>query len=241
MVRPSHPGNVGAAARAMKTMGFSQLVLVHPKDPNVRQHPDAIALASGASDVLDQARIVHTLEEALNGTTLSFALTSRHRDMGPPVINARECAELSSQHLHQNEAIAMVFGTERTGLENKEIALCSYICHIPANPEYSSLNVSQALQVLAWEVHYALLNHSETPITSSRQETPATHEQIQAFLKHWEQALIEIDFLNPKHPKKLIPRMQYLFSKSQLTTEEVAMLRGVCTQILKTKKHLNNQ
>src|SRR5690606_1796003 len=154
MVQPSHPGNVGAAARAIKTMGFGELSLVSPKIDCITQQPEAISLASGATDVLERANIVTTLADALAPVTLAFALTARPRFLGPPACDIRESAELSRRHLNEvaQGKVAIVLGTERAGLTNDDIALCHRLCHIPANPEYSSLNVAQALQLAAWEL-----------------------------------------------------------------------------------------
>lgn len=239
MVAPSHPGNVGSAARAIKTMGFGELVLVAPKDPDIRNNPEAIALSSGAADVLQNTIITATLDEALAPVTLSFALTARHRDMGPPALDIRQSAELSARHLADTSqnCVAIVLGTERTGLDNEEISRCHRICHIPANPQYSSLNVSQALQLAAWELRYALLGQQNTVTeTTSTAENPADfapQEKVEAFISHWQQALVAIDFLNPEHPKKLMPRMRYLFNRIHMSQEEVDMMRGVCTNIIK--------
>jgi len=245
MVQPSHPGNVGSAARAIKTMGFQNLVLVEPKFPDMTTQPEAIALASGAVDVLEHARVCSTLEEALAPVTLAFALTARVRDLGPPPCDIRQAAELASDHLANAESgdTAIVLGTERAGLTNAQIALCHRICHIPANPEYSSLNVAQALQLGAWELRYALLKAAGAamlPASTAQQAdpgaAPAPSEAVLAFLKHWEEALIQIEFLDPAHPKKLMPRMRHLFSRSGLTRDEVDMLRGVCTAMLRKTK-----
>ncbi|MFV9473915.1 RNA methyltransferase [Advenella sp. RU8] len=238
MVAPSHPGNVGAAARAIKTMGFEELVLVSPKDPDIKNNPEAIALSSGATDVLQNAQIVSSLDEALAPVTLSFALTARTRDMGPPALDIRKSAELSARHLASTPAnrVAVVLGTERTGLENEDISRCHRICHIPANPAYSSLNVSQALQLAAWELRYALMENHQEPVPANETENTVTYapsEKVEAFVKHWEQALVAIDFLNPSHPKKLMPRMRYLFTRIHMSQEEVDMMRGVCTNIIR--------
>lgn len=243
MVQPSHPGNVGAAARAIKTMGFGDLCLVDPLDPDVAQNPQAISLASGAVDVLEQATIVPTLAHALEPVTLAFALTARPRYLGPPAADIRQTAELSHEHLRQHAGtVAIVLGTERVGLTNDHISQCQYVCHIPANPEYSSLNVAQALQLAAWELRYALLAESGAsllPHTDGKADPGkelAPQAKVQALLQHWEQAIESVKFLDPKHPKKLVPRMQHLFGRAQLSLDEVDMLRGLCTAMIKTAK-----
>jgi tRNA/rRNA methyltransferase len=149
MTEPSHPGNVGSASRAIKTMGFENLVLVAPKTPEIITQPEAIALASGAGDVLAGAQTFDSLKDALAPVTLAFALTARERELGPPACDIREAAHLAQRHLreHPEGCVALVVGTERSGLTNEHIALCHRVCHIPANPAYSSLNVSQAMQL----------------------------------------------------------------------------------------------
>lgn len=242
MVEPSHPGNVGAAARAIKTMGFNQLCLVKPKLPTIITHENAIAMASGATDVLNNTLTFDSLAQALAPVSLAFALTSRPRYIGPPPKTIRQSAEFSASHLksYATAQIAIVLGTERTGLENSDINQCQHTCYIPANPEYSSLNVAQALQLAAWELRYALLELLDvkqdlrTPGKQQQSDLPASQSQIHDFLLHWEQALTAVDFLDPTHPNKLPLRMQQLFTRNQLTQNEVAMLRGVCTAMLKT-------
>lgn len=244
MTQPSHPGNVGAAARAIKTMGFADLVLVEPRMPDIAARPEAVAMASGATDVLAQARVCATLEQALADVTLAFALTARPRDLGPPACDIRQAARMGREHLdaHPEARVAMVVGTERAGLTNAQIDLCHRVCHIPANPAYSSLNVAQALQLAAWELRYALMmpdgrEQSLSPVGRAHSGAaprhagaePASGQAVQAFLAHWEQALVEVGFLDPAHPKKLMPRMRHLFARAGLTRDEVDMLRGVCT------------
>jgi len=236
MVEPSHPGNVGSAARALKTMGFSRLVLVNPRVPDAPVHPEAVALASGAADVLAAARVCATLEEALAPMTMAFAMTARHRDLGPPACDMRQAAGLVREHLAGGAAAggvqaAVVLGTERSGLTNEQVALCHRICHIPANPDYSSLNVAQALQLAAYELRYALLGAAELAVAGPRAE-PASGEAVEALLAHWEQALIAVGYLDPRHPKKLMPRMRHLFARAGLSREETDLLRGVCTAML---------
>lgn len=246
MVQPSHPGNVGAAARAIKTMGFSDLCLVAPENNKITTHPDAIALASGAADVLNKATITPTFTHALAPLTMAFALTARERVLGPPICDIREAASLCNSHLgtYPEASVGIVLGTERSGLTNEHIAQCQRICHIPANPEYSSLNVAQALQLAAWELRYALNSNEHTghrthpPPQSTHLNLTAgaalaSQDKINAFQAHWQEALIKVQFLNLTYPKKLVPRMHHLFSRSQLTNDEVDMMRGVCTAMIK--------
>lgn len=244
MVHPSHPGNVGSAARAIKTMGFHDLCLVAPHIADVQRHHEAIALASGAGDVLERATIHTTLAQALGPTTLAFALTARARVLGPPPCDIREAATQSAAHLQSTPGrIAIVLGTERSGLSNEDIALCQNVCHIPANPQYSSLNVSQALQLAAWELRYALIplaGVARLPDTHGKHDAgadPASSEGVQALLDHLELALLEVGFLDPRHPKKLMPRMRHMLTRNHLSIDEVDMLRGMCTAMIKTARH----
>ena len=262
MTEPSHPGNVGSAARAIKTMGFDELVLVAPKLPNITLEPDAKALASGASDVLERAQTYATLSQALEPVTLSFALTARARDLGPPVCDIRQAAQLAREH--PEGRVAFVVGTERSGLTNEQVSLCHRACTIPANPLYSSLNVAQALQLGAFELRYALLGleagQSVSPLSRAAVmalaadpnnaldinalpepsqpsgSRPASSQALQALLVHWQEALIAVEFLNPTHPKKLMPRMQHFFNRNHLTVDEVDMWRGVCTAMIATAR-----
>lgn len=241
LTEPSHPGNVGSAARAVKNMGFEDLWLAAPQSPDMTVAPEAVALASGATDILASTRVATTLGQAIAPVTLAFALTARARDLGPPPCDIREAANMAKAHLQQSadNRVAMVFGCERAGLSNEQISLCQRVCHIPANPLYSSLNLSQALQLVAWELRYALIEPSErlpqTPdIAPDPGKAPASSEAIQALFSHWEQALIAVKFLDPAHPKKLVPRMQHLLQRSDLTRDEVDMLRGLCTAMIKT-------
>ena len=240
LTEPSHPGNVGSAARAVKNMGFKDLWLAAPQSPGMLWAPDAISLASGATDILEKTQTADSLGQALEPVTLAFALTARARDLGPPACDIREAAALAREHLlAPNHRVAMVFGCERAGLTNEQVTLCQRVCHIPANPEYSSLNVSQALQLVAWEMRYALVDPTDRlPSTPDLAPDPgkaaATGQSIQALFTHWEQALIAVKFLDPAHPKKLLPRMQHLLQRSELTQDEVDMLRGLCTAMIKS-------
>lgn len=232
LVEPSHPGNVGAAARALKTMGFSRLVLVAPRVPHVQSNPEAIAMASGADDVLACAHVVPTLADALNSVHWSIALTARSREYGPPRLAPRAAAANASRHVQMGD-IALVFGNERTGLSNEHVERCSAIAHIPANPAYSSLNLAQAVQVLAYELRVALLDDEAgaLPQDAAAGEL-AQSDEIERMFVHLENALIALDFLDPRHPKKLMSRLRRLFSRTGLEREEVNIVRGIAKHIL---------
>ncbi|KVE00832.1 RNA methyltransferase [Burkholderia anthina] len=233
LVEPSHPGNVGAAARALKTMGFSRLVLVAPRVPHVQRDPEAIAMASGADDVLASAHVVPTLGEALSGVHWSIALTARTREYGPPRLAPRAAAAQASAQVGAGD-IALVFGNERTGLANEHVDQCSALAHIPANPAYSSLNLAQAVQVLAYELRVAFLEQASEPSAQPPAEagTLAQSDEIERMYVHLENALIALDFLDPRNPKKLMPRLRRLFARTGLEREEVNILRGIAKHIL---------
>lgn len=233
LVEPSHPGNVGAAARALKTMGFSRLVLVAPRVPNVQSDPEAVAMASGADDVLASAHVVSTLGEALSGVHWSIALTARTREYGPPRLAPRAAAAHACTQVESGD-IALVFGNERTGLANEHVEQCSALAHIPANPAYSSLNLAQAVQVLAYELRVAFLEQASEPAQQPAADTGtlAQSDEIERMYLHLENALIALDFLDPRNPKKLMPRLRRLFARTGLEREEVNILRGIAKHIL---------
>ncbi|CAG9235468.1 tRNA Cm32/Um32 methyltransferase [Paraburkholderia sabiae] len=232
LVEPSHPGNVGAAARALKTMGFSRLVLVSPRVADVKNDPEAIAMASGADDVLASAHVVPSLADALSGASWSLALTARAREYGPPQLAPRAAATQAREHAVHGD-IALVFGNERTGLSNEDVERCSALAHIPANPAYSSLNLAQAIQVLSYELRMAYLVEGEgaDPVTGSAGALAASDE-IERMYVHLENALIALDFLDPGNPKKLMSRLRRLFARSGLEREEVNIVRGIAKHIL---------
>jgi tRNA/rRNA methyltransferase len=233
LVEPSHPGNVGAAARALKTMGFSRLVLVAPRVPHVQSDPEAIAMASGADDVLASAHVVPTLADALNGVHWSIALTARTREYGPPRLAPRAAADETRRQVAAGE-VALVFGNERTGLSNEHVERCSALAHIPANPAYSSLNLAQAVQVLAYELRIAFLDGVDAvaPAPDADASPLAQSDEIERMFVHLENALIALDFLDPRHPKKLMPRLRRLFARTGLEREEVNILRGIAKHAL---------
>ncbi len=251
LVGTSHPGNVGAAARAMRVMGLADLVLVAPRSAAVARHPEAIARASGAVDVLERARVVDSLGQALAPCSLSIAVSADTRAFGPAPqppeqIVALACTEANADATAQ---VAFVFGGERNGLSIEAVGQCQRVCSIPAGSDYASLNLAQAVQIVAYCLRAHERLHARTasalpPATPSEPAAPdaaaarstpryAAHEQIDALYAHLERALVRIGFLEPRHPKKLMPRLRRLFSRTRLEVEEVELLRGVCTQIEK--------
>jgi tRNA/rRNA methyltransferase len=226
LVQPSHAGNVGAAARALKVMGFADLVLVAPRFAEVQQMDEARAMASGAQDVLDAARVVPTLDAALDGITWACATAMTPRDFGPPTFAPREhLAELAAS-AHE---VAFVFGTERVGLTNDEVYRCQACLSIPTDPQYGSLNLAQAVQLIAYDWRQALGGFGVQPRVPARALADA--QAVQGALEHWQQLLVEIGFLDPAAPKKLMPRLQQLLGRAQLGAEEVHILRGIARAV----------
>ena len=228
---PSHPGNIGAAARAMKNMGLSQLSLVNPK-----RFPDdeAIARAAGAEDILVNCRVHASLDEALADSVLALAVSARHRNLGPEPLSAREGAPLALSHGDDGE-VALVFGNETTGLSNAEVQRCQRCVFIPANPEYSSLNLGAAVQVLCYELRLAAFNG--TPPLASKTvpfaSPPASHDDIERFYAHLEAVMIRTGFLDPQQPKRLLPKLRRLFGRAALERDEINILRGLLDAVEK--------
>jgi tRNA/rRNA methyltransferase len=234
LVETSRPGNIGAAARAMKTMGFSELVLVNPRFPDAVQQEEAVAFASGAQDVLEAARIVGSIEEALADCNFAVAVTARLREFSPPIVSPRA---LSAQLAFETGLqAALLFGNERFGLPNEAVEKCNVLINIPANPDYSSLNLAQAVQVLAYECRMAALDDQPVATDIGFQGEAADFAEIEGMYAHLEQALIAIDFLDANNPKKLMPRLKRLFSRTKLETGEVNILRGIAKQILSKRQ-----
>jgi len=222
----SHPGNIGAVARAMKTMGLSQLYLVNPV-----ADPDGVARArsSNARDVLEGAVVCQSLEQALAGTVLAAAMTARQREMAPPPRWAREAApQIVGAAAHG--PVALVFGNETAGLSNEELALCSMPVMIPTNPEYSSLNLGSAVQVMCYELRLAAIAPGVPPAPEME---PAGFEEIRRFYEHLEAAITQSGFLDPAHPKRLMPRLRRLFDRVSLEKDEVSLLRGMLKTFMK--------
>jgi tRNA/rRNA methyltransferase len=225
LCRTSHPGNIGSAARAMKTMGLSRLVLVRPRQ---FPHEESYALASGATDVLENIRICDTLEDALTGCTLAIGLTARKRELSHHAVAPREAAAEAMRIAAQQQEVALVFGGETNGLSNEELIRCQRLANIPANPEYSSLNLAAAVQVLAYELRMAA---QITPLATAKQAELATHDEAEGFYSHLEQTLTDIGFLDPAQPKRLMSRLRRLFTRAGLQKEEVNILRGILKSI----------
>jgi len=230
----SHAGNVGSAARAVKTMGFEDLILVNPKVPDVLQSPEAIALASGADDVLTKTCITEDLAKACASYPLVFGLSARDREFGPPNITLKEACSMAKDAIAQNTSCAFLFGTERTGLSNEDFNFCSHRVWIDANPLYSSLNLAQAVMVCAYEMRQTLISDSES-ISDDALANRAPMKDVIALMEHLTEGLEAIEFLNPKHPKKLMDRIRHLFDRAGLQNEEVLLLRGVAKQMLLAK------
>jgi tRNA/rRNA methyltransferase len=224
LVAPSHPGNIGAAARAMHTMGLERLVLVEPRR---YPDPDAVALASGATAVLDGARVVASLDEALAGCVLAVGLSARAREFAGRVLAVREAAAQAIAHAAHGD-VAVVFGTEMSGLSNAELARCGIVATIPTNPGYGSLNVAAAVQVVAYELRLAA---GGGEVWRAPRFEPATVEAIEALYAHGTRTLAAMRFLDPRMPKRLLPRLRRLFSRAALEKEEVNILRGILARI----------
>ena len=219
----SHPGNIGAAARAMKTMGLSRLVLVRPRDfPNAQ----ADAMAAGATDLLVQAAVVDSMSAALQGTVLAVALTARRRELATPALWARDAAMEAVCAASAGGEVALVFGNETSGLSNEELGLCRRWATIPVAPEFSSLNLAAAVQVMSYELRLAALDPGAPPAISGAGQV-ASHEEVEGLVAHIERAAIGSGFLDPASPKRLIPRMRRLLARAVPEKEEINILRGM--------------
>ncbi|QKO22375.1 RNA methyltransferase [Rhodoferax sp. BAB1] len=235
LIQTSHAGNVGAAARAIKVMGFDELVLVAPRWANVLRREETIQRASGALDVLENARIVETLDEALDGMTHLCATAMTPRDFGPPTRAPREhFTQLVQTATPQvgAQGVAFLFGSERFGMRNEDVYRCHVALSIPTNPKFGSLNLASALQVIAYEWRLALGGFPVQEATAPMVRADAP--QVAGLLTHLEQALVAVGFLDPEAPKKLMPRLNSLFNRADLTQEEIHILRGVAKAMLET-------
>ena len=228
LINTSHAGNVGATARAMKVMGFTDLVLVAPRWDNVLRREETIQRASGALDVLANARVVATLDEAIDGLHHLCATAMTPRDFGPPTLEPRpHFAALAAEHGHNPYfGVGFLFGSERFGMRNEDVYRCHTCLSIPTDPTFGSLNLGAAVQVLAYDWRQALGGFSAA--SEATDVAPlADAQQIAGLLDHWQQSLTDIGFLDPESPKKLMPRLNQLFNRAQVTQEEIHILRGI--------------
>jgi tRNA/rRNA methyltransferase len=230
LINTSHAGNVGGTARAMKVMGFSDLVLVAPRWANVLNREETIQRSSGALDVLKNARVVDTLDEALDGMTHLCATAMTPRDFGPPTVTPRAhfaalTAPAAEPACQRPESVAFLFGSERFGMQNEDVYRCHACLSIPTDPKFGSLNLAAAVQLIAYDWREALGGFDVQSATQPARLADAA--EVAGMLGHWEQALAEIGFLDPQAPKKLMPRLNQLFNRAQLSTEEIHILRGV--------------
>ena len=236
LVETSHPGNIGSAARALKTMGFSDLHLIKPKIKGVANHAEAIALASGAADLLAASQESEALVEVVQGCSLVLGLTSREREFGPPALDWESARRLIAQTVSNQGKVALVFGPERTGLENHHLSLCTHRVWLDANPDYPSLNLAQALMVCAYTLRETLgQDISKNLGTGTDIAGFADPAAVTAMLAHWREGLEAIGYLDPANPKKLMPRFEALFARSRLHKEEIDLLRGIAKQMLLRK------
>ena len=258
LINTSHAGNVGAAARAMKVMGFDDLVLVAPRWANVLKREETIQRASGALDVLKNARIVDTLDEALGDMTHLCATAMTPRDFGPPtraprahfklLLNKELVAHKSqglgadlivksdhnaSQHTPP-EGVAFLFGSERFGMQNEDVYRCNVALSIPTAPNFGSLNLGAAVQLIAYDWREALGGFNVLSATAEPKLADAT--EVAGMLKHLQEALVAIDFLDPAAPKKLMPRLNQLVNRAQLSPEEIHILRGIAKRMMLLQK-----
>ncbi|MGQ0751161.1 MAG: RNA methyltransferase [Betaproteobacteria bacterium] len=218
----THPGNIGASARAMKTMGLARLYLVAPQR---YPDPEAAWLASRATDVLDDAVVCATLDDALAGVAFAVACSARSREIAVPEVSAREAARQVVGAARAQEA-ALVFGNETFGLTTEEVNKCRLLATIPAAADYSSLNLAAAVQVFAYELRMAAIGEA-AGASPQRPRELASHEEVEGFYEHLERTMVEVGFLDPEHPKKLMPRLRRLFARARLEKEEVNILRGI--------------
>jgi tRNA/rRNA methyltransferase len=219
LTQPSHPGNIGATARAMKTMGLDALYLVNPRH---FPHAEADARATGALDVLRRAQVCASLPEALRDCVLAVATSSRQRELRHEMIDARDVAQVVVNTAAAHP-VALVFGNETSGLSNEEAGLCNLWAHVPTNPDYASLNLAAAVQIFAYELRMAAINGEVRP---APEFMPATNEQVEQLYRHFEQTMIATGFLDPANPKRLLPRLRRLLARARLEADEVNILRG---------------
>lgn len=247
LVEPSHAGNIGSCARALRNMGFTRLCVVRPRVAQFRSVAEARALAAGATEVLAQAQDYATLAEALHGVHLAFATTGYAREHAPVPLDVRAAARAAAQGAQQQAEVAFVFGPERTGLANADVQCCHHTCSIPADPRHGSLNLAQAAQVVAYETRREFLadaGHVDRPpprrdhsLPGARaEEAPASIERAEAMYAHLEQGLVALGYLDPAQPKYLMARLRRLFTRAAPTATEIDILRGVAAAMVRPRR-----
>ncbi|WP_448549686.1 tRNA (cytosine(32)/uridine(32)-2'-O)-methyltransferase TrmJ [Thalassotalea fusca] len=237
LVNTSDCRNIGSAARAMKTMGLSQLILV---DPIEMPNGQAQALAAGATDVLANAKVVSTLEEATADCGLVVGTSARSRTLPWPMLEPRECGKKMISEV-SDYPVALVFGRESSGLTNEELQLCHFHVQIPANPEYSSLNLAMAVQTLSYEVRMAFLEHQNQPYESQDEEEYPVVAETERFYEHFERALTETGFIIPSHPGLVMTKLRRLFNRARPDAKELKMMRGILASVEKAAKGRKNE
>lgn len=230
LVGTTHSGNIGSAARAMKVMGLSQMVLV---DPQCQIDAQAIALAAGASEIALNAQIYPTLEAAVADCGLVVGTSARSRTLEWPMLEPRECGEKLISEANQH-SVAMVFGRERTGLTNDELQLCHYHVCVPANPEYSSLNLAMAVQLLSYEVRMAYLALQQSSQSSTLQEEYPRHQELERFYAHLEQVIMQTEFISAQQPGQVMNKLRRMFTRARPEAQEINILRGILTSVQKS-------
>lgn len=230
LVGTTHSGNIGSAARAMKVMGLSQMVLV---DPQCQVDAQAIALAAGASEIALNAQIYPTLEAAVADCGLVVGTSARSRTLEWPMLEPRECGEKLISEANQH-SVAMVFGRERTGLTNEELQLCHYHVCVPANPEYSSLNLAMAVQLLSYEVRMAYLALQQSSQSSTLQEEYPRHQELERFYAHLEQVIMQTEFISAQQPGQVMNKLRRMFTRARPEAQEINILRGILTSVQKS-------
>ncbi len=228
LVETSHTGNIGSTARAMKTMGLSSLYLVNPL---TRPDSQAIALSAGASDIIGNATIVDSLDEALAGCGLVVGTSARSRTLPWPMLEPRECG-VKSVEASEHAPVALLFGRERVGLTNEELQKCHYHVIIPANPEYSSLNLAMAVQILAYEIRIAFLDRQKAVAPVHEEDSPyPLADELERFYQHLEQVLIRTGFIRAAHPGQVMNKLRRLFVRARPESQELHILRGILTSV----------
>lgn len=235
LVETSHTGNMGSVARAMKTMGLHHLWLVNPL---LQPDSQSIALAAGASDILASAQIVDSLDNALSGCSLVIGTSARSRTLPWPMLDPRQCGVKSVEAARQQGDVALVFGRERVGLTNEELQKCHYHVAIPTNPEYRSLNLAMAVQIIAYEIRMASLALAEAPAQTQEPEAAAypLTEDLERFYQHLEQVLLQTGFIRANHPGQVMNKLRRLYTRARPESQELNILRGMLASIEKRRE-----